>query len=420
MTTKPSRREFLKDFGAAGAAAYLGLHGGPRGRQAAAQNPQSVIFEVSDCPVPTGTANAHEGLDVLLRLLAGQGRYFYKTTRAHPWGDPNGLIANSDVVLVKINCQWKFRGATNTDVLRGLIHRILAHPDGFSGEVVIFENGQGQGAFNGDPPAWNWYATNGAPEGVHVNAEDDTLTVNRLVTQIFAGLPVTAFLLDPVRSTFITSPDDHTTNGFRKISDVSYPCFTTSRGTRIELKEGIWTGSGYASNLKFINMPVLKTHTGTGITGVLKHMYGVVSMTDGSNSIRHYSQSGIQCGKMWTLVRMPDLNIVDCIWVSYQTYHSGWPPDTTHRHNILLAGFDPVALDYWGSKHLLYPLGGNRQQYHNPDADSGLINHLQGARGVINGAGGINGQPTVTGDENILVIPFSASLPTAARNWRWY
>ena len=35
-------------------------------------------------------------------------------------------------------------------MLRGLIHRILGHPDGFKGEVVIFENGQGRpAAFNG-------------------------------------------------------------------------------------------------------------------------------------------------------------------------------------------------------------------------------------------------------------------------------
>jgi len=420
MEAKSSRRDFLRSVGAAGAAACLGLEGGPCGRRAAADNGQSVIFQVTDCPIPTGTTDAHDGLDTLFQLLAVRGHKFYKTTQVHPWGDPAGLIDRGDVVLIKINCQWKFRGATNTDVLRGLIHRILNHPDGFAGEVVIVENGQGQGEFNGDPIAWGRYPQIGAPTGVHVNAEDDTLTVNRLVSEVFAGKPVASFLLDPVRSVFISNPDDHTTNGYRRISDVSYPCFTTSRGTRIELKEGVWTGSAHASNLKFINLPVLKTHDGTGITGVLKHMYGVVSMQDGSNSIRHYAQSGIQCGKMWTLVRAPDLNIVDCIWVNHQTHHCGWPPSTTWRYNILLAGFDPVALDYWGSKHLLYPLGGNRQQYHNPDADSGLINHIVGARDTINAAGGIKGQLTVTGDENIQVVSASAPLPAAARWWQRY
>jgi len=430
MEGKPARRDFLKGLGAAGAAAYLGLQGGSRGHRAAAANGQSAVFRMTRCPIPSGTTDAHAGLDALLELMAVNGYKFFKTTQDHPLGGADGLIDKGDVVLIKINCQWKFCGATNTDLLRGLVYRILSHPDGFAGEVVIFENGQGQGAFNGDPRAWNTYPGLGAPAGVHVNAEDDTLTVDRLVTQVFAGSPVTSFLLDPLNPDQNTGvfigPDDHTTNGFRKISDVSYPCFTTSRGTRIELKEGIWTGSGHASNLKFINMPVLKTHSGgdstypggTGITGVLKHMYGVVSMADGNRSLRHYSQSGSQCGKMWTLVRAPDLNIVDCIWVAYQTRHAGYPPSTTYRYDMLLAGFDPVALDYWGSKHLLYPLGGDRQRYHDPDNDPSLINLIRGARDVINAAGGIKGQPAVMGDENILLI--SASSTVAAKRWQKY
>jgi len=420
MDRKPTRRDFLRNLGAAGAAAYWGLHGGPCGSRATAADGQSIVFRMANCAVPSGVSDAHRGLEGLLWVMATHGHKFYKTTKTDPLGGPDGLIDKNDVVLIKINCQWKFRGATNTDVLRGLIHRVLSHPDGFSGEVVIFENGQGEGAFNGDPHAWGRYPDIGAPSGVHVNAEDDTLTVDRLVSQVFAAAPVSSFLLDLVRSTFISSADDHTTNGYRRISDVSYPCFTTTGGNRINLKEGIWTGSGYASNLKFINMPVLKTHSGTGITGVLKDMYGVLSMADGHREIRHYEESGTQCGKMWTLVRAPDLNIVDCIWVTHQTHHCGWPSSTTHRYNNLLAGFDPVALDYWGSKHLLYPLGGDRQQYHDPDSDSGLINHLHGARDVINAAGGINGQPAVVGDENIRVISTPEVSLAAAGNWRVY
>lgn len=66
-------------------------------------------------------------------------------------GRPDGIIERNDVVLIKVNCQWKCRGTTSTDVVRRLIHRILQHPDGFDGEVVIFENGQGVGAFDGYP-----------------------------------------------------------------------------------------------------------------------------------------------------------------------------------------------------------------------------------------------------------------------------
>jgi hypothetical protein len=192
------------------------------------------------------------------------------------------------------------------------------------------------------------------------------------------------------------------------ITDVSYPCFTSSGGHRIELREGIWSGSGYDTNLKLINVPVLKTHSGTGITGVLKHSYGILSMADGYLGIRHFSESGTQCGKMWSLVRIPDLNILDCIWVSHESL-GGYPPEYTRRTNILLAGTDPVALDYYGSKHVLLPLGGSRAHEHDPDSFSGLINLLTGARDFINANGGIGGEPTHMGDDNIEVFSAMAA-----------
>jgi len=197
------------------------------------------------------------------------------------------------------------------------------------------------------------------------------------------------------------------TDGYRRISDFSYPCFTFAGGYRIELREGIWKGSGYNTHLKFINIPVLKTHEGTGITGILKHSYGILSMVDGYSGIRHYSESGTQYGKMWSLVRIPDLNIFDCIWVSHENL-GGYPPETTYRTNILLGGTNPVALDYYGSKHVLLPLGGSRAHEHDPDSFSGLFNHLTGASDFINARGGIGGEPTNVADDDIEVISASA------------
>jgi hypothetical protein len=143
------------------------------------------------------------------------------------------------------------------------------------------------------------------------------------------------------------------------------------------------------------------------MTGALKHTYGILSMADGSSGVRHYSESGSQCGKMWGLVRAPDLNIVDCIWVSHESL-SGYPASTTYRSNTLLAGIDPVALDYYGGKHILYPLGGPYQDRHDPDTYPGLISHLNGAQEMINNTGGIWGEPALMGDENIEVLSTSA------------
>ena len=217
---------------------------------------------------------------------------------------------------------------------------------------------------------------------------------------------MSSYLLDPVRSVFITE-SDHITDGYRTVSDVSYPCIISSGGHRIELHEGIWNGFEHDTNLKLINMPVLKHHGGTGITGVLKHTYGILSMADGNSDIRHYSESGLQCGKMWSLVKIPDLNLLDCIWVSPDSL-TGYPPQTTYRADTLLAGIDPVALDYYASKHILYPLGGGFEAEHNPDSFPGLVNHLTGARDFINNSGGIGSDNVQLGDENIEVLSASA------------
>jgi hypothetical protein len=123
---KVTRRQFIKGVASAGAfvwgVRWAGVH------NAFSANGKSRIFKVEDCPVHDGELR-HLGLDALLALLAENDVNFYLTATDHPWGGPTGMIASDDVVLIKANCQWKCRGTTNTDVLRGLIHRILQHPD---------------------------------------------------------------------------------------------------------------------------------------------------------------------------------------------------------------------------------------------------------------------------------------------------
>jgi hypothetical protein len=226
---------------------------------------------------------------------------------------------------------------------------------------------------------------------------------------------------------------DHTTNGYRRIGSpgtpcISYPCFTTAAGNRIELKEGRWTGSAYAQNLKLINCAVLKDHSGDiGMTGALKIVYGTLSMKDGTSARRHYEDLGSQCARMWTEVRIPDLNILDCLWVSYgsTTVNGqpvsgcvGYPPSITSRQNILLAGHDPVAIDYHASKHILLPLGGDNALNHDPDHNPRLVSVYQQALDTINNSGGIHGRKARNGDGNIDLIATTALNPTAAQVWK--
>jgi len=434
-SSKISRRKFIGTT-AAGTAALplLGVLDFDRALGQGAGD-RSQVFRVDNCPVHDGQLR-HVGVDALLHLLSANGTKFYKTAASGDLNGPNGLIAADDVVILKVNAQWKCRGGTNTDMLRGLIQRILQHPDGFKGEVVIFENGQNRPA-SFDGLHNDVYKTEYRPfpelDGqVLVNAEEESLlTIDYLVGTVFAGKPVSSFLMDPYADTWIAD-DDHQTNGYRRIGEkgtpcVSYPCFTTAGGNRIELKPGRWTGSGFAQNLKLIHCAVLKDHSGdVGMTGALKIVYGTLSMTDGTSAKRHYVDLGSQCAKMWTEVRVPDLNILDCIWVSFGSmtvgkyYVSGcigYPASIVSRRNILLAGHDPIAIDYHANKHILFPLGGNSAASHDPDNCKSLVAIYQQAQDTLNAAGGIRGRKTQKGDENIQVISAPALNRAAARAW---
>ena len=199
-------------------------------------------------------------------------------------------------------------------------------------------------------------------------------------------------LLDAYKNTVI-GDSDHSGVGYRafnphpsrKTWSISYPCFNTPGGRRIELAKGIWTGAGYSNdNLRLINVPVLKTHGGCGVTGALKLFYGVLSMHF-SHAVYHNGGYGQVFGEMFAHVRMPDLNIMDAIWVSHKALNG--TPGNTSRQDTLLASIDPVALDFWAGKYVIYPIDSNPN--HHPDltgqyTDSCFSQYLDDAAEEIN------------------------------------
>ena len=375
-----SRRGFLKGVAAGAFFSILHPFHRIRGVAAATVNPLFHVKDVPDDPF-YGGGNYHEGVDALLYLMGAHDLKFYRSSEETDMGGPLGLIQRDDVVLIKVNAQWKYRGCTNSDLVRGLIQRILDHPDGFTGEVVIIENGQGRGSLNCDTAS-----SYGGDTSVHANARDEIQSFVYLVSTVFKDSRVSAYLLDPISNIFVGATD-HTTNGYRRYENVSYPCFNTAGGHRVELLEGLWDGSGYSQNLKLINVPVLKHHDtgGSEITASLKHVYGLVSMADGQSSFRHYSGLGETCGKMMVSVRTPVLNMIDAIWVSHASL-TGYPGATTFRSNQILASQDPVALDYWAAKTILYPIDSNPR--HHPDFP-GIDAWLTSACDTINNRGGL-------------------------------
>jgi hypothetical protein len=374
-----SRRGVLKGVAVGALCSILHPFHRIAGLAAATVNPLFHVKDIPDDPFYEG-GNYHEGVDALLHLMGIHDLKFYRSSNETALSGPLGLIEPDDVVLIKVNAQWKYRGCTNSDLIRGLIQRIIEHPDGFTGEVVIFENGQSQGSLNGDALGWGSYPDH----SVHANANDESHSFNYLVNTVFDNPRVSSYLLDPIRGNFI-GDTDHSSNGYRRYEDVSYPCFTTAGGHRVELLEGIWQGTGYSQNLKLINVPVLKIHDGSEITASLKHFYGVLSMSDGSGTNRHYSGLGNTCGKMVVSVRRPVLNLLDAIWVSSGSL-SGYPASATYRANQILASQDPIALDYCAAKYILYPITQNSR--HLPTY-SGIDAWLTSARDMINNRGGL-------------------------------
>ncbi len=377
------RRDFVKMTLAGAAALPLAGCGSSTEAPPPPSSPISnPLFHVSQIPDQALTAADHHlGVDALLDLMGRNGLKFFRTSASGTENGTSGLIAADDVVLIKVNAQWKYRGCTNSDLVRGLIRRILDHPDGFQGEVVIVENGQGRGSLACDT------SSSYGDGAVHANAQNDQHSFLWLVDSLFQDPRVSAYLLDPIRSTFIDETD-HATAGYRRQENVSYPCFTTAGGRRVELGKGIWTGTSFAANLKLINVPVLKHHDvgGSEITGALKHMYGLVSMSDGQSGFRHYEGLGETAGKMMAAVQTPVLNIIDAIWVS-QGALEGYPASATTRTNRIAASQDPVALDWWAARYILYPVDNNAR--HRPDFQ-GITNWLESARTTINNLGGLS------------------------------
>ena len=310
------------------------------------------LYRVIDCPEdPVG--DYFVGFDNLMELMGRHDLKFYQSDTVRATSGPEGIIGADDVVLLKFNYQWGERGGTNTDLLRGVIARILDHPDHFDGEIVIVENTQFIAPTNFDRSANNAQDTGQSP---------------RDVVQYFrnAGYAVSQYDWTPVRTTLVdeySEGDDD--DGYVRYAynsalhgRVSYPKFESELGTKISLRDGIWDPDRETydrEHLKFINMPVLKSHHATyGITACVKHYMGVVTgeLNTNSHGAIYYGILGAQMAE----IGMADLNILDCIWINADP-NTG--PTCAYsgatRKNQLIASVDPVATDIWAAVHILIP-----------------------------------------------------------------
>jgi len=310
----------------------------------------SHIFVVDSMPAPDSNAVFHEGLDSLLSLMAENGASLYRSAKHLPWCDTAGLIARNDVVLLKVNTAYPERGMTNTDVLKGLIARIVAHPDTFVGEIELVDNGQGH-------TCWT-YASN--------NAERQSQTMQSVV-DLFAGQGYRVGDYDwsaighGDSARWVSEFDrGDTVSGYvhEDTSGMTYPKFVTSFGTSISTRLGVWDGNAYhPERLKLINLPVLKSHTGMGVTAAVKNYVGFLSYAVTGPGPMHDSAMshgllGVELGK----ARFPDLNIIDATWACAEIATGPSAPyGLCTRLNTLVASRDPIAADYYAGRYVLKP-----------------------------------------------------------------
>ncbi|MFX0210892.1 MAG: DUF362 domain-containing protein, partial [Candidatus Hodarchaeota archaeon] len=310
----------------------------------------ATTLPASDIFIVNGPNAAH--FSELVRLMSSNGLFFYQSNTGGEHQNPNGLIVQNDVVLLKINAQWSQRGGTNTDLLREVIQAIVDHPEGFEGEIVVADNGQGRGNLD-----WHYSNAENHSQSTQdvVDIFSSTYNVSTYDWQNIRGTSVNEYSTGDMVDGYIVydTPDPETE------IYVSYPKFETEFGTQISFKNGIWNGTGYEKRLKVINMPVLKSHLIYGVTAATKHYMGVqTEIVNGGLANGHETVATGGMGTLMVELGLPTLNIIDAIWVNANPFPSKFTgPSTSYsvatRVNTLLAGVDPIALDYWAAKHIL-------------------------------------------------------------------
>ena len=345
---------------------YTQQAGGPKGqvigltltsRLATGIEPPSNIFVVD------GTTGKDEGLSQLINLMGSHGLLLYKSGVNGTNRGPNGLIVCDHVILIKVNSQWDARGGTNTDLLKALIQAIVNHPDGFVGEIIVADNGQAQYGSVGNGGSLDWSKN---------NAEDSSQSVQKVVNLFAGSYKVSTYLWDTITTKRVNEyfrgdmEDGYVVNATvnsRTGIMVSYPKFKTKFGTYVSFKMGIWepqTQTYNSERLKVINVPVLKSHSGYGVTASVKHYMGVVSdkLTAQLGARTHQTIGTGGMGTEMVETRFPVLNILDAIWVNANPKQSpNTGPGTSYAEasnvRVIMASTDPIALDYWAAKYVL-------------------------------------------------------------------
>jgi hypothetical protein len=334
------------------------------------------------------------------------------------------LIGKDDIVIIKPNAQKIRHNMTNTNTILEFINQVLSIP-GFAGEVIIAENnhchpsnaaGWTTEYKNGD---YNlneliaYYNDRGIKNVTKYHWRDAGTVPNFAIEDCEQGRIVS----EPQEGDgYVWSDEEYSYHGCK--TKMTYPIFTSSySGVTIDFKNGAWKNGKYTQQpVKFINMSALRHHSNAGVTATVKNYLGVVDLTCGYHGLEpagyynfHYiavdwplvgilrkamksfitskfakkrkitrkvagfvgPQNGAMGGAVGHFIktiRKADLNIITAEYAGHRGRHI--QPGHT---KTVLASTDPVALDYYAGKYVLYPLGGPRAGFNNPDNPRGTF-----------------------------------------------
>jgi len=341
-------------------------------------DPVSTVFVMDSLPPTPGSLAAGDAsvpdeylpdpaIDTMLLMMETKDVFLHQTAE-----HPAGLVGSDNVVIIKGNFQWNSRNTTSTDRVKGLIWRILNHPDGFSGEIMVCDNTQqiGTGINDNDN-----------------NSEDPLQSIPDVVNTFSAkGYPVGYmdwnFVWDVVASEYSEGDYD---DGYvyESSTKITYPKFRTpSGGYYVSLSHGVWDSlsAAYdAARLCIIDFPVLKAHSWAGATIAVKNWIGTLTTAHadaryGGSTPMHttYFFGTYALVARVMAVTFPRLTIVDAAWTTtYGPNNLTW----VERTDMLAASTDPVAASWYTAKFILTPIARYPNQT-DPDLPGGTYGNI--------------------------------------------
>jgi hypothetical protein len=339
-------------------------------------NPISIVFVLDSIPPTSGSLAAGDStvpdaylpdpaIDTMLMMMETKDIFLHKTT-----SHPNGIVGSDNVVIIKGNFQWTSWNTTSADRIKGLIWRILNHPDGFSGEILVCDNTQdiGTGINQNDN-----------------NSEDPLQSIVDVVNTFYAkGYPVYYldwnYVWDDVADEY-SAGDYNDGYVYEATTKITYPKFRSPSGDYfISLRYGIWDSVSAlydSSRLCIIDFPVLKAHSWAGATIAVKNWIGMLTTAystqrfGSSNDMHNIYFFGTYALVVRVMaVTFPKLSIIDAAWTTtYGPSNLTWVQNT----KMLVASTDPVASSWYAAKFILTPIARYPNQT-NPDYPSGIYN----------------------------------------------